>query len=86
MLGCGTIDLRKGADLFVNLARRVLLEERLDAASPGTWFLWIGHGGEDNLGAGSCTTLASAAWRSGSASSGREARSPPTTWPPICWR
>ena len=49
VLGCGTIDLRKGADLFVNLARRVLLEERLDAASPGTWFLWVGHGGEDNL-------------------------------------
>lgn len=39
VLGCGTIDLRKGADLFVQVGRRCLE----DAASGGkTWFVWFG--------------------------------------------
>jgi len=38
VLGCGTIDLRKGVDLFVQLARRALRDD----STPNTWFLWIG--------------------------------------------
>ena len=49
VLGCGTIDLRKGADLFVNVARRVLLEEAKTNASPRTWFIWVGLGGDATL-------------------------------------
>jgi glycosyltransferase involved in cell wall biosynthesis len=49
VLGCGTIDLRKGADLFVNVARRILLEPAMAPLAPLTWFVWVGHGGEDNL-------------------------------------
>ena len=49
VLGCGTIDLRKGADLFVNVARRVLLEEAKTNGSPRTWFIWVGQGGDATL-------------------------------------
>ncbi|MFI5460039.1 MAG: glycosyltransferase [Isosphaerales bacterium] len=38
VLGCGTIELRKGVDLFTQLARRVLA----DHSTPDTWFLWLG--------------------------------------------
>ena len=34
VLGCGSVDLRKGADLFVNVARRVLLEPLAASFSP----------------------------------------------------
>lgn len=40
VLGCGTIDLRKGADLFVQAARRVLAES---PTSDKTWFIWFGN-------------------------------------------
>ncbi len=43
VLGCGTVDLRKGPDLFVNVARRVLLEEAEAGEEPGTWFVWVGE-------------------------------------------
>ncbi len=42
VLGCGTVDLRKGADLFVSVARKVLLQEAATSSSPGTWFIWVG--------------------------------------------
>jgi glycosyltransferase involved in cell wall biosynthesis len=48
VLGCGTVDLRKGADLFVNVARRVLLDASSSAA-PLTFFVWVGHGNEEKL-------------------------------------
>lgn len=43
VLGCGTVDLRKGADLFVNVARRFLLDAAGSGESPGTWFVWVGN-------------------------------------------
>ncbi len=42
VLGCGTVDLRKGADVFVSVARRVLLDEANTRSLPGTWFVWVG--------------------------------------------
>jgi glycosyltransferase involved in cell wall biosynthesis len=38
VLGCGTIELRKGVDLFVQLARRVIAHQ----SAPEAWFLWVG--------------------------------------------
>ena len=49
VLGCGTVDLRKGADLFVSVARRVILGAGSSDQSPSTFFVWIGHSGEDNV-------------------------------------
>jgi len=49
VLGCGTVDLRKGADLFVNVARRVLTDPRAMSFSPRTYFVWVGHRNEDDL-------------------------------------
>jgi glycosyltransferase involved in cell wall biosynthesis len=49
VLGCGTIDLRKGPDVFVNVARRVLLEPNKAGASPLTCFVWVGHCHDENL-------------------------------------
>ncbi len=40
VLGCGTVDLRKGADLFVRLACALGLDDPELAAD--TWFLWVG--------------------------------------------
>ena len=87
VLGCGTIDLRKGADLFVNVARRVLLDRSKDKRLTRN-LVRLGRPLQrrEPCGAGSCTTLESTAWTSGSGSSGPEARWLPTTWPPICWR
>ncbi|MFI5460038.1 MAG: glycosyltransferase [Isosphaerales bacterium] len=45
VLGCGTIELRKGVDLFTQLARRVLA----DHSTPDTWFLWVGKDSEPQL-------------------------------------
>ena len=45
VLGCGTIELRKGVDLFVQLARTVLE----DYSAPNTWFLWIGKVSDPQL-------------------------------------
>jgi glycosyltransferase involved in cell wall biosynthesis len=41
VLGCGTLDLRKGIDHFANIARRVV-----DSAGPGRpiHFVWVGEG------------------------------------------
>jgi glycosyltransferase involved in cell wall biosynthesis len=49
VLGCGTVDQRKGADLFVNVARRFLLNPAHSGESPGTWFIWIGHCADENF-------------------------------------
>jgi len=45
VLGCGTIDLRKGADLFAQLCQRVLLEASAGEPAAKTWFIWVGQGG-----------------------------------------
>ena len=49
VLGCGTIDLRKGPDVFVNVARKFLLEPASDGASPITCFVWVGQCHDENL-------------------------------------
>jgi glycosyltransferase involved in cell wall biosynthesis len=41
VLGCGTVDRRKGADLFVEVARRVLEDAHGDEE---TCFVWVGAG------------------------------------------
>ncbi|MDG3003073.1 glycosyltransferase [Paludisphaera mucosa] len=43
VLGCGTIDLRKGADLFVQAARRLLSDPEASGLAERTWFVWFGH-------------------------------------------
>jgi glycosyltransferase involved in cell wall biosynthesis len=43
VLGCGSVDLRKGADLFVNLARRFLNDPLAENLATRTWFIWVGH-------------------------------------------
>ena len=49
VLGCGTVDLRKGADLFVNVARRVLLGPEHTVEKPDTYFIWVGHPIYENI-------------------------------------
>jgi glycosyltransferase involved in cell wall biosynthesis len=49
VLGCGTVDLRKGADLFVNLARRVLTDPLAASFARSTYFIWVGHLNDDDL-------------------------------------
>jgi len=49
VLGCGTIDLRKGADLFVNVARMVLTDPLHESLAGRTWFVWAGHGSDESL-------------------------------------
>ena len=49
VLGCGTVDLRKGPDLFVTVARRVLLEQASAGEAPRTWFVWVGEFIDENL-------------------------------------
>jgi glycosyltransferase involved in cell wall biosynthesis len=39
VLGCGTVDIRKGIDLFVQVARMVLT----DKSASKVWFLWLGQ-------------------------------------------
>lgn len=43
VLGCGTIDLRKGADLFVQAARRLFADPAAAGIAEKTWFIWFGH-------------------------------------------
>ena len=42
VLGCGTVDLRKGADLFVQTAQRFLLDPANAEVADRTWFVWFG--------------------------------------------
>ncbi|WP_337175535.1 glycosyltransferase [Paludisphaera sp.] len=49
VLGCGTIDQRKGADLFVQAARRFHADPRAAAIADRTWFVWFGHVVEPNF-------------------------------------
>jgi glycosyltransferase involved in cell wall biosynthesis len=49
VLGCGTVDLRKGADLFVSMARRFLTDPRAAELAAKTWFVWVGHGTDAEL-------------------------------------
>ncbi|AMV39364.1 glycosyltransferase [Planctomyces sp. SH-PL62] len=49
VLGCGTIDLRKGADLFVQTARRLFADPESASLADRTWFIWFGHVVDDEL-------------------------------------
>src|SRR5208337_4883670 len=49
VLGCGTVDFRKGADLFVQVARRCLGGDAQACPVPDTWFLWVGNSFDENL-------------------------------------
>src|SRR5262249_31105890 len=49
VLGCGTVDLRKGVDLFVNVARQILLGPPSALASPQIHFIWVGQSSDMNL-------------------------------------
>jgi glycosyltransferase involved in cell wall biosynthesis len=42
VLGCGTVDLRKGADLFAQVARRLFTRAAHREVANRTWFLWVG--------------------------------------------
>ncbi|MDB9376887.1 glycosyltransferase [Nodularia sphaerocarpa] len=43
ILGCGTVDMRKGSDLFVQVGKRVLNAGKF----PNIWFIWIGKSYDD---------------------------------------
>lgn len=43
VLGCGTVDLRKGADLFAQVARKVLTDRSANDLAARTWFVWVGE-------------------------------------------
>jgi glycosyltransferase involved in cell wall biosynthesis len=45
VLGCGSVEKRKGADLFVQLARNLLdpSREQGDEPLPLPWFIWVGR-------------------------------------------
>ncbi|APW60259.1 glycosyltransferase [Paludisphaera borealis] len=49
VVGCGTIDLRKGADLFVQMARQFLNDPAMAALAARTWFIWVGHPSDPGL-------------------------------------
>ncbi len=49
VLGCGTVDLRKGADLFVATARRFLGNREAESLAAKTWFVWVGACDDSNL-------------------------------------
>jgi glycosyltransferase involved in cell wall biosynthesis len=42
VLGCGTVDLRKGADLFARLARALFTHPGARDVANRTWLLWVG--------------------------------------------
>ena len=45
VLGCGTVELRKGADLFAQLCRRVLTQASDGEPAANAWFIWVGQTG-----------------------------------------
>lgn len=49
VLGCGTIDLRKGVDLFAQLGRTFLLETAPKDLASRTYFVWVGHTSDPDL-------------------------------------
>ena len=49
VLGCGTVDLRKGADLFVNVARGLLTSPQAAGLATKTWFIWVGHAADQGI-------------------------------------
>jgi len=49
VLGCGTVDLRKGADLFAQVARRVLTDPLAGELAAKTWFVWVGHSSIEHI-------------------------------------
>lgn len=49
VLGCGTIDHRKGTDLFVQLGRMFLRETGPGGLASRTYFLWIGRVADEGL-------------------------------------
>lgn len=49
VVGCGTIDLRKGADLFVQTARRFLSDPAAAELARRTWFFWFGFPSDEEL-------------------------------------
>lgn len=50
VIGCGTLDLRKGADLFVQTARQFLSDPASAGLASRTWFIWVGHPSDPGLG------------------------------------
>jgi glycosyltransferase involved in cell wall biosynthesis len=42
VLGCGTIDLRKGADLYAQVACKLLTRPDARDIAAKTWFVWVG--------------------------------------------
>ncbi len=42
VLGCGTVDIRKGADLFAQVARKLLAHPDARGIAARTWFVWVG--------------------------------------------
>jgi glycosyltransferase involved in cell wall biosynthesis len=53
IVGSGTIEWRKGPDLFVHLARTIVGRRPDD----DLYYLWVGGGGDDNAGSGGWTLL-----------------------------
>ena len=49
VLGCGTIDLRKAPDLFVQTARRFLTDPETVELAERTWFVWIGYASDHTM-------------------------------------
>lgn len=49
VLGCGTIDLRKGVDLFAQLGRTFLREAAPADLASKTYFVWVGHPSDPDL-------------------------------------
>jgi len=49
VLGCGTVDSRKGADLFVQTARRCLSLKADQRTAANTWFVWVGQFNDHSL-------------------------------------
>jgi glycosyltransferase involved in cell wall biosynthesis len=49
VLGCGSVEARKGSDLFVQLARSVLHEVESSRQPQPAYFVWIGRNNDPNL-------------------------------------
>jgi glycosyltransferase involved in cell wall biosynthesis len=49
VLGCGTVDLRKGTDLFIQVAGLVLTGPDAGKLAAKTWFVWVGHCSDASL-------------------------------------
>ena len=43
VLGCGTVEARKGSDLFVQIASAILQSPWRHDSTSGPWFVWVGR-------------------------------------------